>query len=280
MADNENIFDVILIGAGPAGLFAVDRLLEGGLSVLVVDRGEEPSKRDNMNFGIGGAGAFSDGKLNLTHRIGGDPNSFGRTPFEVEEAIQIVDDVFTEMGVEGGYSGTNGENLQNLLRTANAVGVEFIFAKQRHVGTDRLHVVIDRFYKRLLKKGAIFKKNTRVESIYKEGDIYKLIAGKKFFKAKAVIAAPGRAGAYWLREQSKHLGVKTGYGPIDVGIRVEFPAIIYSEIAKVMYDAKFRLYSKSYDDLVRTFCTNPNGYIVSEKYDDFVLVNGHAKWNS
>ena len=280
MADNENIFDVILIGAGPAGLFAVDRLLEGGLSVLVVDRGEEPSKRDNMNFGIGGAGAFSDGKLNLTYRIGGDPNSFGRTPFEVEEAIQIVDNVFTEMGVEGGYSGTNGESLQSLLRTANAVGVEFISAKQRHVGTDRLHVVIDRFYKRLLKKGAIFKKNTRVESICKEGDIYKLIAGKEFFKAKAVIAAPGRAGAYWLREQAKHLGVKTGYGPIDVGIRVEFPAIIYSEIAKVMYDAKFRLYSKSYDDLVRTFCTNPNGYIVSEKYDDFVLVNGHAKWNS
>ncbi|MBU1634035.1 FAD-dependent oxidoreductase, partial [bacterium] len=85
---------------------------------------------------------------------------------------------------------------------------------------------------------------------------------------------------YWLREQAKKLNINNMYGPIDVGVRVEFPADIYAEIAKVMYDAKFRLYTKSYDDLVRTFCTNPNGFIVKEEYDDFVLVNGHAKWNS
>jgi hypothetical protein len=97
---------------------------------------------------------------------------------------------------------------------------------------------------------------------------------------KAIIAAPGRAGAYWLREEAKKIGIKLDYGPIDVGIRVEFPSVIYSEIASIMYDAKFRLYSKSYDDLVRTFCTNPNGFVVSEKFDDFVLVNGHGKRNS
>ncbi len=118
-------FDVILIGAGPTGLFAADTLAGKGLSVLVLDRGDEPLKRQDMNFGIGGAGAFSDGKLNLSHRIGGEPVSFGRTPTEVEELIRQVDDVFTDLGVTGGYSGQEGEAYQHLLRAAHAAGVDF-----------------------------------------------------------------------------------------------------------------------------------------------------------
>lgn len=275
----EQIYDVILIGAGSAGLFAADRLADHGLSVLVIDRGDEPEKRKDMNFGVGGAGTFSDGKLNLTHRIGGDPGSFGRNPAEIEKYIEIVDNIFTENGVEGGYSGTDGKLLQDLMRAAHAVGVDFIFAKQRHIGTDRLRVVANRFYKRLLKKGVSFRVNTRIRSIDFKDQCYILVSEDKKFHARAVIAAPGRAGAYWLREQAKKLGIQNMYGPIDVGVRVEFPEDIYAEIAKVMYDAKFRLYTKSYDDLVRTFCTNPNGYIVKEEFDDFVLVNGHAKWN-
>jgi len=274
------IYDVLLIGAGSAGLFAADRLAESGLNVLVVDRGDEPEKRKDMNFGVGGAGTFSDGKLNLTHRIGGDPESFGRTASEVETYIEKVDTIFTEIGVEGGYSGTNGKSLQDLMRTAHSVGVDFIYAKQRHIGTDRLHIVADYFYKRLLRQGITFKVNSRIRTIEKEDDIFVLSCDEETFRARAVIAAPGRAGAYWLREQAKKLSINNMYGPIDVGVRVEFPADIYAEIAKVMYDAKFRLYTKSYDDLVRTFCTNPNGYIVKEEFDDFVLVNGHAKWNS
>jgi len=275
----EQIYDVILIGAGSAGLFAADRLADHGLSVLVIDRGDEPEKRKDMNFGVGGAGTFSDGKLNLTHRIGGDPGSFGRNPAEIEKYIEIVDNIFTENGVEGGYSGTDGKLLQDLMRAAHAVGVDFIFAKQRHIGTDRLRVVANRFYKRLLKKGISFRVNTRIRSIDLKDQRYILASEDKKFHARAVIAAPGRAGAYWLREQAKKLGIQNMYGPIDVGVRVEFPEDIYAEIAKVMYDAKFRLYTKSYDDLVRTFCTNPNGYIVKEEFDDFVLVNGHAKWS-
>lgn len=280
MSDRANHFDVILIGAGPAGLFAANRLADSRLSVLVVDRGEEPTKRTDVDYGIGGAGIFSDGKLNLTHRIGGEPESFGRTPAEVEEMIRKVDDVFTENGVEGGYSGENGGEYQKLLRSANAVGVEFIFTRQRHIGTDRLPVVAERFYQQLIERGIQFRKNTRVDEIRKLNDRFEVICKKETLIADAVIAAPGRAGAYWLREQAKQLNIKTIYGPIDVGIRVEFPAVIYQEIAQIMYDAKFRLYSKSYDDLVRTFCTNPNGYIVCEHFDDFVLVNGHSRRDS
>jgi uncharacterized FAD-dependent dehydrogenase len=276
----ENIYDVILIGAGTAGLFAANRLAGSGLKVLVIDRGDEPEKRKDMNFGVGGAGTFSDGKLNLSHRIGGDPSSFGRSASEVEEYIELVDNIFTENGVAGGYSGTNDKSFRELMRKAHAVGVDFIYAKQRHIGTDRLHIIINRFYQQLVKKEISFRINTRIRSIDYRDNIFILSNEKEQFRAESIIAAPGRAGAYWLREQARNLGIKNMYGPIDVGVRVEFPADIYREIAKVMYDAKFRLYTKSYDDLVRTFCTNPNGYIVKEEFDDFVLVNGHAKWNS
>jgi hypothetical protein len=280
MSDQKSIYDIILIGAGPSGLFAAERLAKSGLSVLAIERGDEPSKRNDVNFGIGGAGAFSDGKLNLTYRIGGEPESFGRTPEEIEKYIQFIDDTFTKLGVEGEYSGTDGDKLQSLLKLANAAGVEFISGKQRHIGTDVLYTIIEKFYISLQKKGIKFKINSKVKSIAKYGEIYKVTTDDNFYLTKAIIAAPGRAGAYWLREEAKKIGIKLDYGPIDVGIRVEFPSVIYSEIASIMYDAKFRLYSKSYDDLVRTFCTNPNGFVVSEKFDDFVLVNGHGKRNS
>jgi uncharacterized FAD-dependent dehydrogenase len=279
MTERMQVFDVVIIGGGSAGLFAADNLAGRGLHVLLIERGEEPAKRQDMNFGVGGAGTFSDGKLNLTHRIGGDPESFGRSPAEVEQYIESVDNLFTELGVEGGYSGTDGKSLQELMRTAHAVGVDFIYAKQRHIGTERLRSFITKFYERLGKKGIHFYVKTLIHSIECEKDLFILKGDSREYRSKAVIAAPGRAGAYWLREQAKKLGIENRYGPIDVGVRVEFPADIYSEIAKVMYDAKFRLYTKSYDDLVRTFCTNPNGYIVKEEFDDFVLVNGHAKWD-
>lgn len=276
-----HIYDVLIIGAGPAGMFAAERLVKENLSVLVLDRGEEPSLRKDMNFGIGGAGTFSDGKLNLTSKIGGEPSTFGRTDYEVDVMIQKIDNIFTSMGAIGGYSGLNGNGSMKLKQKAHSAGVEFIYAKQRHIGTDVLHIIIDTFYQRLKsEKNITFSKNDKVLNIEKENQEFIITTELNKYIAKTVIAAPGRAGSYWLREQVKNLGVNTYFGPIDVGIRVEFPYEIYEDIADVMYDAKFRLYTKCYDDLVRTFCTNPQGYITQEVYDDFVLVNGHAKRDS
>jgi len=227
---NKKIYDVVLLGAGSAGMFAAEKLSNKGLKMLVIDRGDEPSN--------------------------------------------------TSLGVKDGYSGSNGKDLEKLQRIANGAGIEFIFGRQRHIGTDRLHIIIDKFYKSLISKKVEFRKNTRIREIYKKDKIYSLKTDNETFFCKAVIAAPGRAGSYWLRQQANQLGISTSYGPIDVGVRVEFPAVLYSEIASIMYDAKFRLYSESYDDLVRTFCTNPNGFIVKESFDNFVLVNGHAKRDS
>jgi len=268
--------DVAIIGAGPAGLFAANELIDCGLDVLLIDRGKEPSTRTHICFGIGGAGAFSDGKLNLTSKIGGDPASFGQDEAIVQSYIDQVDDTFTAFGAPDKYSGEDQIALATLKQTASRYGIEFISGRQRHMGTSHVRQIIDRFYHHLLDHGIAASIENRIEHISRKGDVF-VLSGSEDIEARYVLAAPGRAGAYWLREEAGKLGIVTEYGPIDVGVRVEFPAEIYTSIEKVMYDAKLRVRTATYDDMVRTFCTNPRGFVVKESYDDFTLVNGHAE---
>jgi len=267
--------DVAILGAGPAGLFAAHRLAGSGLQILVIDKGDEPARRQSVTCGVGGAGAFSDGKLNLTPEIGGDAASFHRTPEEVQRYIDEFDAIITRLGIEGEYSGVDPEGLRELKRLANKYGIEFVAGKQKHMGTDRVRRVVETFYRELERRGIQFLLNTEVERITHDGGFH-LKTATSTVTSPTVIAAPGRAGAYWLREQAQTLGIETHYGPIDVGIRVEFPATVYERIERVMYDAKFRLHSDTYDDVVRTFCTNPRGYVTREDHGSFVLVNGQA----
>lgn len=276
-------FDVVIIGAGPAGLFAAWKLVGSKLKVGVVDEGKEPLKRNpeknpsDAIFGVGGAGAYSDGKLNLTHKIGGSPSDLKRSAQEVQKLIDSVDSTLMKFGIPKKCSGVNGAELEELKRKANKEGIEFVAGKQKHIGTDEVRKVIDKFYKWLKKKGIVFLLETKVEGIKRKESAFLLNTNKQTIECSYLVCAPGRGNAYWLREELKRIGVKTMYGPIDVGVRIEFPAGIYEKVKKVMYDAKFRLYTETYDDMVRTFCTNPNGFISIEKFKDFVLVNGHAE---
>ncbi|MFP4588390.1 MAG: NAD(P)/FAD-dependent oxidoreductase [Candidatus Bipolaricaulota bacterium] len=269
--------DVLLIGAGPAGLFAASELMDKNMSVTVLERGREPESRESITYGVGGAGAFSDGKLNLTPEIGGDPSTFHRSGQELTPYIDIVDDVFADFGGKSPYSGESKEGLNSLKKRAGKYGIEFIPGKQRHMGTKTVRKVIANFYHHLAKNGIDFALETKVNEIEHSDGAFVAHTEGESYQAPYLIAAPGRPGAYWLREQARSLGVESKYGPIDVGIRVEFPAEIYEPIEKIMYDAKFRLRSDTYDDLVRTFCTNPRGYVVTESYEDFALINGHAE---
>jgi uncharacterized FAD-dependent dehydrogenase len=119
--------------------------------------------------------------------------------------------------------------------------------------------------------------DTKVESIERIDGGFRLHTAKDSIDSRFLIAAPGRVGAYWLREQTRSLGIGPAFGPLDIGVRVEFPAELYQSIERVMYDAKLRVRTATYDDMVRTFCTNPRGFVVREDHEEFVLVNGHAE---
>lgn len=270
-------YDVAVVGAGPAGLFAALELAGSGLSTVLVDKGLAPRERTSNTCGVGGAGAYSDGKLNLTSRIGGDPEAISCSVGELEDLIAHVDAVFTRYGAPAQYSGENPDALGELRKAASQAGVEFIAGRQRHIGTGRIREVIDAIYRDLLKRGVTFELGAAAERIQQAQGRFTVAVGRKEIEADSVLVAPGRVGAYWLREVARSLGVGPSFGPLDVGVRAEFPAELYDPIERVMYDAKLRVRTPTYDDMVRTFCTNPRGFVVQEDHGEFVLVNGHAE---
>ncbi len=270
-------YDVAVVGAGPAGLFAALEMAGSGLSTVVVEKGLAPRERTSNTCGVGGAGAFSDGKLNLTSRIGGDPAAIGCAVGELDDLISHVDEVFTRYGAPSQYSGEDPGALAQLKKATAEAGVEFIAGRQRHIGTGRIREVIDAMYRDLLDRGVAFRLGDEVKTIARANGGFVVELGEGQIHADAVIAAPGRVGAYWLREVARGLGVGPQFGPLDVGVRVEFPAELYDPIERVMYDAKLRVRTPTYDDMVRTFCTNPRGFVVQEDHGEFVLVNGHAE---
>ncbi len=270
-------YDVAVIGAGPAGLFAALELADSDLSVVVIDKGLAPKDRQSITCGVGGAGTFSDGKLNLTPKIGGAPAALGCSAGELMNLISLVDEVFTRYGAPEQYSGEDEEALGRLKKYASEAGIEFIAGRQRHIGTGRIREVIDSMYQDLQARGVSFMLDCPVKCISRGDDAFVVEHKGGKLRAERVVAAPGRVGAYWLREVSRSLGVGPEFGPLDVGVRLEFPAELYTHVEQVMYDAKLRVRTRTYDDVVRTFCTNPRGFVVREDYEEFVLVNGHAE---
>lgn len=274
-------YDVIIIGAGPAGLFAAWELKNTNLNVCVIDKGKAAKERERSAVlcGVGGAGTFSDGKLNLTSEIGGSPTTFNRSHAEINEWIKKLDDIFIKFGAPSEMDDIDDTKVEKLQEQAKKYDIEFVSGGQKHIGSDNVVGVIHRFHKQLEQEGIKFKLEEEVNRIEEINSKFIIHTQKEEITSKYLIAAPGRSGAYWLREQAHKLGVKNKYGPIDVGVRVEFPKEIYTHVKEVMYDAKFKLHTDTYEDHVRTFCTNPGGYISTENLDDFVLINGHANHN-
>jgi uncharacterized FAD-dependent dehydrogenase len=226
----------------------------------------------NILCGLGGAGGLSDGKLNLKPDVGGNLEEFV-TKEEADNLVKQIDNVFLEHGAP---SKLYGQDSHDLEKKAAEAGIEFIPIPQRHIGSDKLPAVIISIKNYLLSKGVEFWLNTNVKQIEKDNNYRLILDDDKQVEARFVLAATGRSGADWISSEARRLGVNTRFAPIDIGVRVEVPAVVMENIVDYAWDPKFHIYTKKYDDFVRTFCTCPYGFVVMEDYGDYIGVNGHS----
>ncbi|MDI9394578.1 MAG: NAD(P)/FAD-dependent oxidoreductase [Euryarchaeota archaeon] len=290
-------YDVVIIGAGPAGLFAAYELAGKKLQILLIDMGRDIDKRScpmkNQSYcmhctpceimcGVGGCGTFSDGTLNLRPDIGGDLATLTGDQTEAWELVDRVDKVFLKFGAPQGVLLSEGPEIEELKRRAASVGARFIEIKQRHIGSDNSPAVIWRFKQDLVDKGVDFLIETEVHDLLiKDGECKGVILPEgREIHANYVLLSPGRRGCNWVSEMIEKHNIKARYGGIDIGVRVEVPAIIMDPVTKINRDPKFHIQSRRYDDFVRTFCTNRHGFVVKEEYEDFIATNGHSMANT
>lgn len=284
-------YDVIVIGAGPGGIFATYELVkkQPGLSIGVFEAGHELAKRKcpidgekvkncihckscSIMSGFGGAGAFSDGKYNIT-------NDFGGTLYEhigKKQAIDLMKYVDT---INMAYGG-EGTKLYSTARTkfkkiCMQNKLKLLDASVRHLGTDINYVVLENIYADLKEK-ADFYFDTPVLSVTHSGDTYYIHTENGDFSCTNCIISVGRSGSKWMEQICRELDIPTKSNRVDIGVRVELPAVIFSHLTDELYESKIVYRTQQFEDNVRTFCMNPHGIVVNENTNGIVTVNGHS----
>ncbi len=269
-------YDVIIIGAGPSGLFAAERLSRENYKVLVIDKKSIP----------GGAGALTDAKLVFHPRVGMELDQLHITKEEAQGITDFIENYFLSLGIDPTkISNANTEEGRELAEEAAKYNLEFILSKTRHIGTDKAPKIMKRFKSRLEDSGVEFLMRTHATGIEHNGDFSVTLSDGTQLHSKYLIVGPGRGNSGWFREQADRLGIQYGHGPIHLGARIELPKRTMDPITDISYDAKFYFRSLSHNDLVRTFCVNPGGTVTLESKADSIeidgkhypLVNGHSK---
>ena len=285
-------YDVIIVGAGPGGIFSAYELkkLDPSLSVAVFEAGRPLSKRhcpidgDKVKScikcpscaimsGFGGAGAFSDGKYNITNDFGGNLYEYiGRD--KAIELMKYVDDINMTHGGEGTklYS-TAGSGLKKLCMQNK---LTLLDASVRHLGTDKNYVVLGNLYQELCDLGVEFFFETPVQTVKRTEEGYEVICKDGSATGKNCILSVGRSGSKWMESVCRDLEIKTLSNRVDIGVRVELPAVIFSHLTDELYESKIVYRTEKFEDNVRTFCMNPNGLVVNENTNGIVTVNGHS----
>ncbi|MFB6470288.1 MAG: NAD(P)/FAD-dependent oxidoreductase [Vulcanisaeta sp. AZ3] len=287
-------YDVAIIGGGPAGLFAAYEIVENtkDVSVVLIDKGYMPRQRHcplarigrcvcvpcHITHGIGGAGLFSSGIINLRPDIGGDLQELLSSWDSANLLINYIDNVFVKFGApQDRVFEPRGPAFEEYRRSLARVGAQLVPIRQRHIGTDGSIRVIESFTNYLSEAGVKFITGLAVEHVDKQGDTFILRTRRGTIEASTILIAPGRAGAEWFRDEARRLGVELIPNPLDVGVRVEVPKYVMDPLTDLYMDPKIIMYTKAHDDKVRTFCTNPGGFIVMERYDDGTVgVNGET----
>lgn len=256
-----------IVGAGPAGLFAAKELAASGYRVFIVE------KRSTL----GGLGLNSDGKLNFHPKIGGNLTDYV-TPEVAWRIVRKIEEDFYRYGAERAFFDEDG--TKELVKRAIRAGIRFIPIRQTHIGSDYLPKVIEGLRRELKDLGVKLYLNTKALDFEVEGGrVVSLATSRGEIKLDYLVLAPGRGGFEWIESLIRRHSLRFSYTPIDIGVRVEVPNEVFDEIVNVyhVWDPKFHVRTKKYDDFARTFCTNPSGFVVKEYYGNSIFgVNGHA----
>ncbi len=292
-------YDVIIVGAGPAGIFTAYELVKesADLEILILEKGRDIYKRKcpkhtnggicvnckpcSITTGWAGAGAFSDGKLSLSHEVGGTlPDYIGVE--ETMEMIKYTDDIYLNFGAAPDVHGeTETEAMRNIRRKSIEANLKLVQCPVRHLGTEKAQELYRSLFEFLKQKRVDVKFNSAVtDFVIQNSQIEGVKTAKEEFYAKNVVVAVGREGSNWLLQQCEKQHIPTEVGIVDIGVRVECRNEIMQEINDNFYEAKLIHFTRTFDDKVRTFCSNPGGFVSSEYYEgNLAVVNGHSYKN-
>ena len=291
------MYDVVIIGAGPAGLFSAYELItkNSKIKVALIDKGKDVRKRvcpmkktgvcANCNpcailSGYGGAGTFSDGKLNFIPKIGKSDLFKYMSKSEAYKIIDETEEIFNKFKMDSDIYPSNMDEALKIKTDIAKMGADLLIIKQKHLGSDKLPGYIQDFTDYLVNKGV---------DIFDQSDVFDIEENKKKYtvkfkkhknieelKTKYVIIAPGRTGAKWIQEIADKYNIDYVSRSIEIGVRVEVRKEILKDICDIIYDPTIFIKTNTYNDQIRTFCTNPEGFVAKENYSGYICVNGHA----
>ena len=289
-------YDVVIVGAGPAGLFCAYELIENNekLKIALIDKGKRAETRMcpmkvnggkcvncptcQILSGYGGAGTFSDGKLNFIPKLGKSDLFKYMSQSEAYELIDDTEKIFNKFKMDSDIYPSNMDEANQIKKDVAKTGARLLIIKQKHLGSDKLPTYIKEFTDYLENKGVdIYESSNVLDIISKDKENHEIvIENKESLQAKKVVVAPGRTGAKWVQELADKYNILYTSQSIEIGVRVEVRKEILEDITNVIYDPTIFIKTDTYTDEIRTFCTNPGGFVAKENYYGFICVNGHS----